>query len=90
MNESRLTEWELDVLRFLRSRPASTEAIAAAVLGLPQTNFGRQTQRQAGRLLVDLEARGLVASGKERRSPWRLTGHGRRAIADAFLGLPGA
>ncbi len=90
MNESRLTGWELEVLRYLRGRPAGTEAIASAVLGLPQTNFGRQTHREADRLLVELEARGLVASGAERRAPWRLTGAGRRAIADALLDLPRA
>jgi hypothetical protein len=88
MNESRLTERELGVLRYLRGRPASTEAIASAVLGLPQTNFGRQTHRLADRLLVELEARGLVASGSARKAPWQLTGAGRRAIADALLDLP--
>jgi DNA-binding IclR family transcriptional regulator len=85
----RVTGQDLDVLRYVR-RGASTDEVAAAVLGLPETNFGRQTRSEAARLLDGLERRGLVERQGRWRHRWRLTGSGRDAVAVSLLDLPDA
>lgn len=84
VSQGQLTQRELDVLRFMRGRATSTDAIAAAVFGLPQTNFGRQANREASRLLGELKGRRLVEARPSRRPRWQLTSSGRAAIAEAL------
>jgi predicted ArsR family transcriptional regulator len=85
----RVTKQDLDVLRYVR-RGASTDEVASAVLGLPETNFGRQTRSEAARLLDHLEQRGLVEEQGRLKRRWRLTSSGRDAVAAAMLDLPDA
>jgi hypothetical protein len=73
---------EHELLRALRSAPASKPAALAAAVGLPRTNFGRRLGRGHDEALGRLVADGLVA---EERGRYRLTERGRRELAERQL-----
>lgn len=67
------------ILLALRRTPGSRSDELAEAVGLPRTNFGRQLTNRLRQPLKRLLTEGLF---EEDRGRYRLTGEGRRRIAD--------
>ncbi len=82
-----MEEASLDVaiLVALRRSPGSRSDELARAVGLPRTNFGRQLKNRLQAPLERLLSAELI---EEERSRYRLTGQGRRRLAERTDAIP--
>jgi DNA-binding IclR family transcriptional regulator len=82
LDDSKLDDLELELLRALRGLPDSSLGDLAGAVGLPRTNFGRLLSRPLRQPLSELVADRLV---EEHRGRYRLSADGRRTLAERAL-----
>ena len=82
MDDSKLDDLELELLRALRTLPDSRLSDLAEAVGLPRTNFGRPLSRPLQQPISELVSDGLV---EEHRGRYRLSPNGRRTLAQRAL-----
>jgi DNA-binding IclR family transcriptional regulator len=78
MDDSKLDDLELELLRALRGSPDSRLDDLADAVGLPRTNFGRPLSGRLQEPISELVAGGLVEDHDGR---YRLSSDGRRILA---------
>jgi DNA-binding IclR family transcriptional regulator len=79
MDDSKLDDSELELLRALRGSPDSRLDELADAVGLPRTNFGRPLSGRIQGPISDLVADGLV---EDHQGRYRLSPDGRRTVVE--------
>ena len=79
MDDSKLDDLELELLRALRGSPDSRLDELADAVGLPRTNFGRPLSGRIRRPVSELVRDGLVEDHEGR---YRLSPDGRRTLVE--------
>jgi DNA-binding IclR family transcriptional regulator len=79
MDDSKLDDSELELLRALRGSPDSRLDELADAVGLPRTNFGRRLSGRIQEPISDFVADGLV---EDHQGRYRLSPDGRRTVVE--------